>query len=179
MIVGQPKKRGRPSKYKYAPVTIKEPEFNLSHAQALLELLSRGVLNTGCMAELGLKKDTFYRWIREHEDFKDAYEIGRPRCETYWSNQLQQMTLERDDKGAKACIMILNNNFGWGKDDLARGNVTQNNINIHGNMNVIDQKSQTELLEMFKGNLAYLEVNNLLPETIDVEAQDFIDGQSD
>ncbi len=157
--------KGRPTTFIEAITPISESEYTQSHPELMLRLMTEGKLNMQVIAALGLKKDTFYRWIREHEDFKTAYEIGRCRAEAYWAQQLQDMTIERNDKGCKACIMILNNNFGWGKDEMARTQV-QNTINIQGNMNVIQQKSQEELIELIQNNTEYLQLNNVLAPQI-------------
>lgn len=150
----------RPSTYIAPKVPLQEPEYRESQATKLLELLTCGVLNSGCMAELGICEDTFYRWIKEHPDFSMAYKLGRPRCEWFHAKRLEQMTEERDDKGCKACIMILNNNFGWDKGKAQQG--TQNIINIQGNMNVLNQKSAHELIEFVENDLEYLRLNNII-----------------
>lgn len=156
----------RPSTF--LPSEVIEAGYSDGHPSLMLKLFTEGKLNIQVIAALGLKKDTFYRWIREHEDFKTAYEIGRCRAEAFWAQQLQDMTIERNDKGCKACIMILNNNFGWGKDETTR-TLTQNTINITGNMNVIQGKSQQELIELIENNTEYLQLNNVLsPKVIEV-----------
>lgn len=166
----------RPKTFVESP-QIFEPDYNEGHPQRMLELFTKGSLNTQVIATLGLKKDTFYRWIREHENFKTAYEIGRARAEAFWAQQLQEMTIERNDRGAKACIMILNNNFGWGRDENSRS-VTQNTINIQGNMNVLQQKTNQELIDVIQGDLLYLENNNILPKTEVLIEAEFNDSES-
>ena len=68
-------KRGRPTKYK------------TSFCDALIDQMSQGALNEEIFASWSISKDTFYRWINEHEDFKAAYEIGMPLCEAWWIGQ--------------------------------------------------------------------------------------------
>lgn len=160
------KKRGRPKKLIVSKVSVTEDLYTKSHAEKLLELLSRGATNAQCMAGLSIKHDTFYRWAREEKDFKAAYEIGRPKAESYWVTKLQEMVERGDDKGCKACIMILNNNFGWGQNELsAKANINNKftQINVSGSMNVLDTKSIPELIETIKDNFKDLQQKNVIP----------------
>ena len=163
------KPKGRPSAFKKAPPgSVLEQEYSPSHPELLLQLMSEGKLDCEIYAALGIKKDTFYRWRREQEDFLSAFELGLPRCEAWWVAKMRQCFLDGDDKGFKYCIAIMNNKFSWGKDETARS-LTQNTINIQGNMQVINQKSQQELIEMLQSDISYLELNNVIkPKIIDV-----------
>ncbi len=156
----------RPTTYKKATAPLfKEPEYQKSHPEQLLELMTQGMLDCEIYAAMGLKKDTFYRWRREQPDFQEAFEIGLPRCEAWWVSRIRTCWEAGDDKGFKYCIAIMNNKFGWGKEEARAGSVTTNNIQI-GNMNVLAQKSHQDLLELLKDDLDYLKLNNVLPQQL-------------
>lgn len=156
------KELGRPSSF--IPGKIIENGYDPTHPEILFKLMSEGKLDVEIMAEMGLKKDTFYRWIREHEDFKNARDLGMAPCEAWWTRRIRDCWERGDDKGFKYCIAIMNNKFGWGKDE----NKTVNNtINISGNMNVLQNKSLDELKELIEQDVAYLKLNNVI-DVIDV-----------
>lgn len=162
------RKRGRPSTFiSAAPGSIKEMDYANNHPAQLLKLMSEGKLDCEIFSELGIKKDTFYRWRRENEEFMNAFELGLPRCEAWWVSRMRQCWLNGDEKGFKYCIAIMNNKFGWGKDENTKS-LVQNTVNIQGNMNVIQQKSQEELIEMLTSDLQYLQSNNVLPKTLEM-----------
>lgn len=127
-----------------------------TYPELILDLMSKGALNCDLFSALNISKAGFYKWLHEHKDFGDAYQIGRPKAEAFWANQLKIKTLAGDDKGVKACIMILNNNFSWGRDENRPGsNSVTNNIQIQ-QMNVMQNKSTQELLEIIKSKEQYL-----------------------
>jgi hypothetical protein len=141
-------KAGRPFKYQD------------SYPDKIVEMMRGGALNCDLWAELDVCKDTFYEWIRTYPDFEDAYRRGRAKAESYWARQLKEMTIAKDDKGCKACIMILNNNFGWGKGDGQAGSQT---INI-GNMNVLqNNKTDQELIELIQEKMQSLRLIDIKP----------------
>ena len=163
------KAAGRPTRYVDSdPKAIAEAVYNSSHPERLLELMGEGKLDCEIYAILGLKKDTFYRWRREYPAFESAFQLGLPRCEAWYVKKCRECWERGDDKGFKYFIGIMNNKFGWGKEERY-SSVTQNTINIQGNMNVIQQKSQEELIELIQNNTEYLQLNNVLPKTIEGE----------
>ncbi len=141
-----PKKLGRPTTYMDV------------YPELILELSSAGALNCDLYVSLDICKETFFQWVNAYPEFEDAYRRARARSEAYWARQLKEMTLAKDDKGAKACIMILNNNFGWGNNE-ARGSTT-NHIQI-GNMNVLSTKSEVELLEIIQEKMKKLHIQDV------------------
>lgn len=135
-------KRGRPPLYDES-----------IHPDALVEMMSKGMLDCEIYAEWGITRETFCKWKREHEEFKEAHEEGMPKCEAVYVRKMRECWLSGDDKGFKYCIALMNNKFGWGKDE-SKGSTT-NNIQI-GNMNVLQAKSNTELLEILQQKLKTL-----------------------
>lgn len=142
------KQRGRPRTYK--------PEY----CDKMFSLLKEGALDCEISAELGVSRDTFYRWLNEYPEFKSAHDIGLEHCEAWWTKGARQRYLAGDDKGFKYFISIMNNKFKWEKGTKSEGVTT--NITI-GNMNVLQQKSRDGLLEYINNTI------NKHKDVIDVE----------
>jgi len=156
----------RPNTYKkaWAPL-ISENLYCKSHPAQLLELMSLGMLDCEIYAEMNIKKATFYLWRQEHDDFKEAFELGLSRCEAFYVKKIKECWINGDDKGIRYCELIMKNKFGWGKEE---NKGTTNHINI-GNMNVIQQKNTQELIDIIQSGEDYLKLNNVLPcKVIDI-----------
>jgi hypothetical protein len=156
---------GRPSIYK--PGNVIENEYDNNHPQYLLALLSEGKLDIEVIAALGISKDTFYRWLREKEDFKQAYNLGLPRCEAIYIAKARTCWEAGDEKGFKYFIALMNNKFGWGDTEKSsQTRVTHNNININ-TMQVLNTREQyLELLDQTKAQALELTNLGILPEKI-------------
>lgn len=163
------KKRGRP--VKYTGTAIVEPDYAINHPHKLLELMQKGMLDCQIFAAFNIARDTFYRWLREHKDFKDSYDKGLSHCEAFWVEKMRNRFEAGDDKGFKYCIAIMNNKFGWGKDDL-KGSVTNNTINVD-TLNVLQNKSRENLIDEIRL------LGNKHKNLIDVEYIENKDEQSD
>lgn len=157
-----PVKRGRPfgtGKYKEEYVT------------ELLDLMSEGLLDCEIYAQWSITKETFYTWLREKSDLKEAYDQGIQICEAWWVGQMRRCFLERDDKGFKYCIAIMNNKFGWEKGSK-QSDQTVTNVTIN-QMNVLQNKSRTNLIDFIKNSLHrnrdVIDVNELTDQSRSVE----------
>ncbi len=145
--------QGRPSKYKE------------EYCQELIEMMSRGMLDVQIYAHWDISKDTFYSWKREHKEFLSAYSIGHAKCEAYYVLKAQERIEQGDDKGFKYYISLMNNKFGWGKDD--RDSRTTNNILIQ-NMQVLNNKEDyLQLLEDVRDKAKELDIIDIIPEELE------------
>jgi hypothetical protein len=126
------------------------PEF---HPNDLLEQMKLGKLNIQVIAEWGISKKTFYSWLNEHEELKEAYNQGEVACEAWWVDHIKEDYVNGRDKGYKYCNLIMNTKFGY-KENQNSSSVTNNTlINVHGNINNIQEKSRDELIEFIKSGL--------------------------
>ena len=71
------------------------------------------------------------------------------KCEAWYAQKAQQALEDRDDKGFKYFIAIMNNKFGWEKAGKTEANTT---IQI-GNMNVLNQLSREDLIKNIQAKL--------------------------
>jgi len=122
----EPLKRGRPPTY--------DP---LVHPDELISLMEQGYIDVQIYAKWGISKDTFYTWRRTHPEFAEAHNIGMPKCEAVYVRKAQERLEAGDDAGFKYFIAIVNNKFGWGKEEGSKGNT----YNIT-NMQVINSKEE-------------------------------------
>lgn len=97
-------KGGRPTKYR--------PDM----PERLLELMSDGLSFEACCGDLGISKETGYKWTREYMDFNVAKELGEVRGQLFWEKAAIS-GLWSDKNGSKfnttAFIFIMKNRFGW------------------------------------------------------------------
>jgi len=59
-----------------------------------------------------LSPDTFYRWVKEHSEFSDAFAIGKSECEAYWETWLVENITNKDVNTALVKLFMANR-FGW------------------------------------------------------------------
>jgi hypothetical protein len=129
----------------------------------LVQLMADGKLDYQVCALWDISRDTFYRWINEKSEFKDAYEIGLPKCEAWWTEWgMKGMKGEIKGFSFNAWIAFMNNKFKWAKNTQLEQQGTTN-ISI-GNMNVLNQMSRESLI---KDVQSLLEIHK---DVINVEA---------
>lgn len=118
------------------------------HPKDVVARMSKGHLDCQIYAAWGISKKTFYKWQHEHPEFKEAYEIGLPKCEAKWLEKGIDYMENDKDKPFRYWIAVQNNKFGWSQD---RKEMTNQTTNIHVNqLNVLQNKSQAELDEFNK-----------------------------
>ena len=140
---------------KYVHGEVHEPDYSASHAERMLPLMEQGLFNAEIAAQFGIALRTFYMWREEREEFRKAYEIGRPKRFAWWLTIGRTRLEEKGDKGYKFWVTIMNNMFseeGW-TSEYSKNSGTQINI---GSMNVLQHKSEPELLESIKANFVKL-----------------------
>lgn len=122
------------------------------HPNDLLERMRQGQLDIEVYAAWGISKKSFYKWLQDHEDLKDAHETGLPACEAWWLQEMKKKWQKGDEKGFKYCALIVNTKFGY-RENQSPTAITNNTINVHGNMNVLQEKSRDELIEFINNNI--------------------------
>lgn len=125
------------------------------HPKDLINRMTSGELNTQVFAAWKISKKTFYKWLNEHEDLQEAYEIGDPACEAWWIAEMKKKWQEGDEKGFKYCALIVNTKFGYRENQSVGNSVTNNTqINVQGSMNLVNTKNRQELLEFIRDGIA-------------------------
>ena len=136
------KPRGRPAIY--------NSEF---HPQDLLERMSKGETDVAIMTAWNISVPTFYRCGREHPEFKEAIELGIPKWQAAWLEKGINFMDKGNEKAYRYWNRILEIK-GGPEFKTARNEYLGNVTNVHiGNMNVLDQKSTSELLTFVNSKL--------------------------
>ena len=100
---------GRPTKY------------SKKYCKIVLEKMKRGDSVVSCCAEIGISRDTFYNWVKDHPEFSDTWERGMVLAESWWENigRMGAMGLEISTNGKTGRVnpsifsFFMKNRFGW------------------------------------------------------------------
>jgi len=108
-------KVGRPTKYK--------PEM----CDIVVELMMEGASKTEVMAELGIWRETFYRWVNEKPEFSDTLKKGQQLSQAWWERN-GRINLENKQFNYTGWYMNMKNRFDWSdRNDIRQtGNVSLN-----------------------------------------------------
>lgn len=132
--------------FKKVPWKVYNPEY----CDDLIKYMSKGLSNIQIAAKLGISEVTFYKWKDAHPDFAEAYDLGDPKRFDYLMEQADKAFLEeKNDKGYKHWKNKMSFIY---KNYVPEAKMPTSTINI-GNMNVLQQKSEQELLEIFSNKL--------------------------
>lgn len=106
------KSTGRPTNYK--------PEY----CEQVIPLLKEGYSIEEIGLELDVGYSTIYRWMDEHEAFREAIKRGREFSKAWWLSK-GRSKLETKDFSATLWYMNMKNRFGWAdKQEIVQNNET-------------------------------------------------------
>ena len=92
---------GRPTKY------------NKALCKLLPDMFSGGESVAEVCASLEITKDTFYRWVKEHSEFSDAYKKGLTLSEAWWAKLGRDGAQDKDRIQPATWIFNMKNRFKW------------------------------------------------------------------
>src|ERR1043165_7287912 len=144
----------------------KEDRYNFKYypemCDKLIKLMEKGLPDMQIAAKLKISYPTFKSWLDKYTEFKEAYELADPLRFDYIMEQGDKIFLTGEagpnDKGYKHWLK--KTNYIYKNYDNEAGRTTGTTIQI-GSMNVLNQKSDSELLEILNANLDNLK---LLPD---------------
>lgn len=141
--------RRRYSKYQVAY----NPDY---HPDDLLDKMSKGLTNVEIMADWNISEPCFYKWIKDHEEFAEAYELGKPKWETTWIKKGETNALSGNREYFKFWnrVMAVKASKGW-KEEKGSTNV---NIGKITQVNNYEGKSEAELAEILQTKLEKLKI---------------------
>lgn len=136
------------------PVMSYKPEY----CEDMIKLMAKGASNLELAAKFGITEKCFYDWKLKHPDFKMAWDIGYPKCFNWWMTEgKERFFMAGNDKGMKYWQTCMRNMFNFGSEEQTPRQLTTNNIQI-GNMNVLANKTDVELLEILNTKLGGLKL---------------------
>lgn len=124
-------------------------DFNPKYCAEVTKIMAAGKTETEAMSELGKSRSTFYRWKKEHPEFKEAIDLGK----TFYDANIINLgrhgmlkTMDLDFRYWKE----LSKNVHELKDPSSATHNTQINID---QMNVLNEQSNDELLAYIKSQM--------------------------
>jgi hypothetical protein len=117
----------------------------------LYKEMAAGKSDTQVMAKWGISRSTFYRWEKEHPEFKEAKEKGKVAFDAIHESLGIQGMLKTSDIDYQFWRDLGKFRHGWTEKTPTSGNT----INID-TMNVLNNQTNDELLLFIKNKLEEL-----------------------
>ena len=135
-------------------------KYKPSYPADIFKCMAAGQTDTEVFAKWGISKATFYRWLKEIPDLKEAKEMGEVQYEAFLDQKGRAGMLKTEDIDPVFWKELCKYKLGRSEKQLAQN--TQINIE---NMNVLNQQTNDELLEYIKSQM---DQNPELKNIIDV-----------
>lgn len=119
----------------------------------LTKLMAAGNSDTQVIAQWGISRDTFYRWLREHEELKEAHEVGKVMFDAIHEKLGVEGMLKTADIDYQFWRDLGKFRNKWTDKSETSTNNTQININF------LQQQTNQELIEYIQENLDVIEEN--------------------
>jgi len=88
----------------------------------LIEAMRNGKSVTRFCAQIGIAKQTFYRWLSEKPNFSDAFELAKNFCESYWEEWMVNNFTTKDINSTLVKLFMANR-FGWSDKQDVKGDL--------------------------------------------------------
>lgn len=136
------KPRGRP------------PKYCVEYGDKAIELMEEGKSIVAVCKELRISRDTFYRWCKEHEEFKDRIQEGLTYSEAWWEELGLHGMLGKIDKfNPTMYIHRVNSQFKWQSEKSPGNSINIENLQINNlsdgdlDKKIASLQSQMKLLD--------------------------------
>jgi len=144
------------------------PKYKKEYVDELSGLMEQGMLDYEIFAKWDVSHETFIAWRKKYPELQEAYKIGLVKCEAWWTRQMRKKFEEGDDRGYKYCAYLVSTKFGWGREDKTPAVTNNTQINVSGNINLLEGKSINELLQLAQTQIAQLKLLDNNQEIIDI-----------
>ena len=126
--------------------------------------MAAGLSDTEVMAQWGVSRSTFYRWIREMPELKEAHDIGKVMFDAIHEDLGRQGMLKQADIDYQFWRDLGKFRHGWAERPTATTSNTQINIDT---MNVLNEHTNEELTAYIKTQLEqYPELQQVIEHKI-------------
>ena len=100
-----------PFKHKYGPPS----EFRSWMCDKVIQMMSEGKIVSECCAALDISHKTFYTWLTNFDEFREAYDLGRPKLEAFWMQKYRESLQTTKDRTVHQALLIFatKNIIGW------------------------------------------------------------------
>lgn len=148
-------------------MTKKLPEkYKSKYPADIYKKMSAGLSDTEVMAQWGISRSTFYRWMKEIPELKEAHEKGKVQFDAIHEDLGRQGMLKTADIDYQFWRDLGKYRHGWTEKPSVSTSNTQINIDT---MNVLNEQSNEELLMYIKSQM---EQNPELQHIIDVTPEE-------
>jgi len=135
-------------------------EYCPAHCVDLYKKMAAGLSDTQVMAMWGKSRATFYRWLKEHPELKEAHEQGKVAFDAIHEDLGVQGMLNQSDINYPFWRDLGKYRHGWAEKPSAATTNTQINIDT---MNVLNEQTNEELIEYIKAQMQRLpELGNII-----------------
>jgi hypothetical protein len=124
--------------------------FKSDHCVEIYKKMAAGLSDTEVMAMWGISRGTFYRWLKEHPELKEAHEAGKVAFDAIHEDLGRQGMLKQTDIDYQFWRDLGKYRHGWAEKPSAATTNTQINIDT---MNVLNEQTNEELLIYIKSQM--------------------------
>lgn len=125
-------------------------KYDPKHCVEVYKKMAAGLSDTEVMAQWGISRSTFYRWIKEVPELKEAHERGKVAFDAIHEDLGRQGMLKQADVDYQFWRDLGKYRHGWAEKPSAATTNTQINIDT---MNVLNEQTNEELLAFIKSQM--------------------------
>ncbi len=131
----------------------------------LTKKMASGMSDTEVMAAWGISRGTFYTWLKEHTDLKEAHDMGKVMFDAIHEDLGRQGMLKLADIDYQFWRDLGKFRHGWSDKPSTATTNTQINIDT---MNVLNQQTNEELLCYIKSQMeSHPELHRIIEQNDD------------
>ncbi len=135
-------------------------KYDPSMCVQLTKKMAAGLSDTEVMAQWGISRSTFYRWIKELPELKEAHETGKVMFDAIHEDLGRQGMMKQTDIDYQFWRDLGKYRHGWSEKPSASTTNTQINIDT---MNVLNEQTNEELLAYIKSQMEKMpELSNII-----------------
>lgn len=135
-------------------------KYEPKHCVELYKKMAAGLSDTEVMAKWGVSRSTFYRWIKEIPELKEAHERGKVAFDAIHEDIGRQGMMKTSDVDYQFWRDLGKYRHGWAEKPSAATTNTQINIDT---MNVLNEQTNEELLMFIKSQMEkHPELSNII-----------------
>ena len=142
---------------------IRKTKYSPDMCKKIIEVAEQGGHVPAMLQAIGVRsKDTFYRWLREYPEFKEAYEASKLASQAFYEEVLLAGALGKiKNYNFNSIAMVMNNKFGDEYKRSATGSNTEVNIGSINSIENMDGKELDKRIQQLQKKL------NLIPKEED------------
>jgi len=125
-------------------------KYENKYCVELTKKMAAGLSDTEVMAQWGISRSTFYRWLKEIPELKEAHEIGKVMFDSIHEDLGRQGMLKTADIDYQFWRDLGKYRHGWADKQSVSTSNTQINIDT---MNVLNEQTNEELLAYIKSQM--------------------------